>query len=127
MVDSGIRRWSFTRDYEVGGGPWPTEDEATVAYDDEETTVTVSGVFFDGGSNHEGCARRVSYAPNERRLAVDVGTVSTGEEFVMDLVQRIHYEVEVVFAGELPAVTEVRHVSALGNEQFATTLEQSEA
>jgi len=124
MVYAGIRRWSFTRDYEVGEGPWPTDDEATVEYDDAERTVTVDGVFFDGDSGHEACARRVSYAPEERRLAVDVGSVRTGEEFVMDLIQRIHYEVEVVFVGELPAVTEVRHVPDLGSEQFATTVER---
>ncbi|WP_135364191.1 hypothetical protein [Halosimplex halophilum] len=127
MVVSGIRRWSFTRDYEVGDGPWPVDDEASVEYDADDRRVLVEGVFHDGPSDHEGCARRVEFAPDGGVLRVDVGSVRNGDEFVFDIAQRIHYRVEVVFADELPTVTEVRHVPDPETEQFATTVERPDA
>jgi len=59
------------------------------------------------------------------RAGQGLSTVAVGGS--RDLIQRVHYEVEIVFAGELPAVTEVRHVPDPGTEQFATTGKRPDA
>ncbi|MFB6136311.1 MAG: hypothetical protein ABEJ04_06090 [Halobacteriaceae archaeon] len=121
-MSTRVREWSFARRYDVGDGPWPSEDEATVTYDSDTEKVVVSGVFFDGDTRWEGCVRQVAYVPAENALRVDVGVVRTGQRFGQAVAQRIHYEVRVEFFGQLPERTTVRHVDENEETQFSTTV-----
>lgn len=126
MDENGILEWSFTRKYDVGDGPWPSEDEAAIEYDTENDRITVTGVSVDGDTGWEGCVRRVRYHPGEDELHVDVGAVRTGDELVHGVIQRIHYEVAVRVASRLPARTRLRHLTHVDTVQFETTAERTE-
>ena len=128
MNAAGIREWSFTRQYDIGEGPWPSTDEATITYESEPAQVIVSGVFIDGDSSKEGCVRRINHVPEERVLHIDLGKVETGQRFAHDIAQRIHYEVCVTFVEQLPQRTMVRHLAGKNDRpQFSTTAIREES
>jgi len=123
---TGIRKWSFTRQYDLGEGPWPQEDEATVTFDTEGNQVIVSGFFPDGDTSWEGCVRRVSYTHQEDVVHVDVGVVKeANSRFAGDIAQQISYEVEIDFGDGVPERVMLRHIGSNDETQFSKTVTQS--
>jgi len=117
----GIRKWSFTREFEEGNGPPPTEDEATVTYEKEENQIVISGLYIDSDTSWEGCVRRIS--GNQDVLHVDIGVVENPRtRFAHSIAQYIWYTVEVEFGRPLPSRVMLRHISENDETQFSKTV-----
>ncbi len=123
MGSNGVTEWSYTRTYDIGDGPWPSEDTAEIECDAENDRIPISGVYHDGSTVWEGCARRVRYNEREDALFVDIGIVSTGEEVALTVAQRIHYEFSAEMMNGFPSRTELRHLTHGDDVQFSITSE----